>query len=157
MAASSSSPAPLPVPAHAPCWEEVIDDGHGDDDGVDDDDDDEFDVPYCASLSAALADAAPADEPPTSIVEVRLWRDGQEALGLVLDASNHVVALRPCTPAAAAFDEGRLHVGDQVLSVCGVGCSEQQRVGEVLRALGQKKVYELQLRRYAEPLAHLPS
>ena len=58
MAASSSSPAPLPVPAHAPCWEEVIDDGHGDDDGVDDDDDDEFDVPYCASLSAALADAA---------------------------------------------------------------------------------------------------
>ena len=157
MAASSSSPAPLPVPAHAPCWEEVIDDGHGDDDGVDDDDDDEFDVPYCASLSAALADAAPADESPTSIVEVRLWRDGQEALGLVLDASNHVVALRPCTPAAAAFDEGRLHVGDQVLSVCGVGCSEQQRVGEVLRALGQKKVYELQLRRSAEPPAHLPS
>ena len=76
----------------------MIDDGHGDDDGVDDDGDDEFDVPYCASLSAALADAAPADEPPTSIVEVRLWRDGQAALGLVLDASNHVVALRPGTP-----------------------------------------------------------
>ena len=160
MAASSSSPAPLPVTANAPCWEEVVDDGEGDDDGVDDDDDDDddkFDVPYSASLSAALAAAPPAEEPLTTVVEVRLWRDGQAALGLVLDASNHVVALRPCSPAAAAFDEGRLHVGDQVLSVCGAGCSEQQRVGEVLRALGPKKVYELQLRRYAEPPAHLPS
>ena len=141
-----------------------MDDGDGDDSGVgddddedDDDDDDEFDVPYSASLSAALAAASLAEEPSTTIVEARLWRDGQAALGLVLDASNHVVALRPCSPAAAAFDEGRLHVGDQVLSVCGVCCSEQQRVGEVLRALGPKKVYELQLRRYAEPPAHLPS
>ena len=157
MAASSSSPARLPVTANAPCWEEVVDDGDGDDDGVDDDDGDEFDVPYSASLSAALAAAPRAEEPSTTIVEVRLWRDGQAALGLVLDASNHVVALRPCSPAAAAFDEGRLHVGDQVLSVCGAGCSEQQRVGEVLRALGPKKVYELQLRRFAEPPAHLPS
>ena len=157
MAASSSPPAPLPVTAHAPCWEEVVDDGDGDDDGVDDDDDDEFEIPYSASLSAALAAAPTAEEPPSTTVEVRLWRDGQAALGLVLDASNHVVALRPCSPAAAAFDEGRLHVGDQVLSVCGVGCSDQQRVGEVLRALGPKKVYELQLRRYAEPPAHLPS
>ena len=157
MAASSSPPVPLPVTAHAPCWEEVVDDGDGDDDGVDDDDDDEFEIPYSASLSAALAAAPTAEEPPSTTVEVRLWRDGQAALGLVLDASNHVVALRPCSPAAAAFDEGRLHVGDQVLSVCGVGCSDQQRVGEVLRALGPKKVYELQLRRYAEPPAHLPS
>ena len=158
MAASSSPPAPLPVTAHAPCWEEVVDDGDGEDDGVDDDDnDDEFEIPYSASLSAALAAAPTAEEPPSTTVEVRLWRDGQAALGLVLDASNHVVALRPCSPAAAAFDEGRLHVGDQVLSVCGVGCSDQQRVGEVLRALGPKKVYELQLRRFAEPPAHLPS
>ena len=97
-----------------------MDDGEGDDDGVDDDDDDDddkFDVPYSASLSAALAAAPPAEEPLTTVVEVRLWRDGQAALGLVLDASNHVVALRPCSPAAAAFDEGRLHVGDQVLSI----------------------------------------
>eukprot|EP00964_Phaeocystis_antarctica_P155208 scaffold124253_cov39-Phaeocystis_antarctica.AAC.1 len=157
MAASSSPPVPPAVTAHAPCWEEVEDDGDGDDDGVDDDDDDEFEVPYSASLSAALAAAPPAEELPSTTVEVRLWRDGQAALGLVLDASNHVVALRPCSPAAAAFDEGRLHVGDQVLSVCGVSCSDQQRVGEVLRALGPKKVYELQLRRYAEPPAHLPS
>ena len=157
MAASSSPPAPLPVTAHTPCWEEVVDDCDCDDDGVDDDDDDEFEVPYSASLSAALAAAPTAEEPSSTTVEVRLWRDGQAALGLVLDASNHVVALRPCSPAAAAFDEGRLHVGDQVLSVCGVGCSDQQRVGEVLRALGPKKVYELQLRRYAEPPAHLPS
>ena len=162
MAVSSS--ACLPVAACAPCWKEVVDD-HNDDDGDGDDDDDdddenELDVPYSASLSASLADAPPAVAPPTAtdaIVEVRLWRDGQEALGLVLDATNHIVALRHGSPAAAAFDEGRLHVGDQILSVCGVGCSEQQRVGEVLRALGPKKVYELRLHRYAQPPAHLPT
>ena len=152
-----ASTACLPEGAITPCWEEV--DADEVDGGVpmSESDDDELDVPYSASLSAALAAAPPMVVPRITIVEVRLWRDGQAALGLVLDVSNHVVALRPGSPAAAAFDEGRLHVGDQVLSVCGIGCSEQRRVGELLRALGPKKVYELRLRRYAEPPAHLPT
>ncbi len=116
--------------------------------------DEEFEIPYSAALSAALAAAStPADRE----VEVRLWREGQGPLGLVLDATNYVVALRHGTPGAAAFDEGRLHVGDQVLSVCGVACSEQRRVGEVLRELGAKQVFDFRLRRSAEPPAHLPT
>ena len=66
-------------------------------------------------------------EPQT--VEVRLLRKGNERLGLVLDSSNVVVALRDATPAAMS---GEIFVGDVVLAVQGHLCSPERRVASYL-------------------------
>ena len=101
----------------------------------DDSDDELWEIPFSAD-----AEEVPVDE----TVEVRLFRRGDERLGLVLDAGNIIVALREGTPASAS---GELFVGDQILAVQGVACSEKRRVAQLLRELPDAPVYAFTVRR----------
>ena len=116
----------------------------GDDD---DDDDDGFadgEEVWEISFSTSVREKPPVDE----IVEVRLFRKGDERLGLVLDATNVVVALREGTPAAQS---GEIFVSDTVLAVQGVACSAERRVAQLLRELPDAAVYAFTIRRSLAP------
>ena len=95
-----------------------------------------WEIPYAESDREALLQ----DE----VLEVRLFRKGEERLGLVLDATNVVVALREGTPAAQS---AQIFVGDTVLAVQGVACSAERRVAQLLRELPDAAVYAFTVRR----------
>ena len=102
----------------------------------DDDDEEEWEIPFAAAGAAVM--------PDTQTLDVRLMRVGDERLGLVLDASNVIVALREGTPAARSTE---LHVGDTVLAVQGVACSPERRVAQLLRELPDTAAYVFTVRR----------
>ena len=95
-----------------------------------------WEIPFAADEE----EAPPQDE----TVEVRLLRKGSERLGLVLDSSNVVVALRDGSPAALS---GEIFVGDAILAVQGHLCSPERRVAQLLRELPDAAVYAFTLRR----------
>ena len=101
-----------------------------------DDDDDEWEIPFANEEEAAL--------PTSQTLDVRLTRQGEERLGLVLDAANVIVALREGTPAERSAE---LFVGDTVLAVQGVACSSERRVAQLLRELPDAAVYVFTVRR----------
>lgn len=106
-------------------------------DGDDEDDDeDQWEIPFAMELP----EAPNLDE----IVDVRLLRKADERLGLVLDASNVIVALRDDTPAARS---GGLFVGDTVLAVQGVACTAERRVAQLLRELPDAPTYVFTVKR----------
>lgn len=77
-------------------------------------------------------------------VDVKLFRKDGERLGLVLDEQNVVVALRDGTPAERS---GEIFVGDKVLAVQGVACTDDKRVAVLLRELPDAAVYTFTLKR----------
>ena len=114
--------------------------GDADDSGSSDE---EWEIPFSASGEAAPATAQE--------IEVRLPLKAGERLGLVLDAGNVVVALRPDTVAARSNE---ILVGDRVLAVQGEPCSAERRVAQLLRDLPQAAVYVLTLERALEAELH---
>ena len=111
----------------------VLEDNEGSDD--DDDDDDEWEIPYAEKEEGPETDA---------YLEVRLHREGNERLGLVLDEQNCVVMLREGTPAA---NSGEIEVGDEIVEVQGVAVSRERRVAMLLRDLPDAAVYALKIKR----------
>ena len=105
-------------------------------DGDDEEDEEEWEIPF------AMDSGAPTET--AEIVDVRIARKGNERLGLVLDETNVIVALREDTPAAASGD---LFVGDTVLAVQGVTCSLEKRVAQLLRELPDAATYVFTVRR----------
>ena len=101
-----------------------------------DDDDDEWEIPFAEDGRAAL--------PEVEMLDIRLTRRGDERLGLVLDESNVLVALREGTPAASS---GELLIGDTVVAVQGVACSAERRVAQLLRELPDAASFVFTVRR----------
>ena len=95
----------------------------------------QWEIPYSA------VEEKPPDD---TVVEVRLMRKGNERLGLVLDASNVVVALRPETPASLSCE---IFTGDQILAVQGIECTAEKRVAQLLRELPDAAVYAFTVKR----------
>jgi hypothetical protein len=83
-----------------------INEGRSGTNGADDDDDDEWEIPFAESESTPIE---------SEVLEIRLHKEGDERLGLVLDELNFVVMLRELSPAARS---GELEVGDEILEVC---------------------------------------
>lgn len=108
----------------------------GPDGDAEDEYEQEWEIPF-----ATEGPSAPITE---TIFDVRIPRKGDERLGLVLDASNVIVALREGTPAAAS---GEIFVGDTVLAVQGVACSTEKRVALLLRELPDAATYVFTVRR----------
>lgn len=112
----------------------VLEENEGED--VDEDDgDDEWEIPF----------AEKEEGPEThAVFEVRLHREGNERLGLVLDEQNCVVMLREGTPAARS---GEIEIGDQIMELQGVQVTPQRRVAVLLRELPDAAVYSLKIKR----------
>lgn len=130
---------------------EVNEGDHGEGNATDSDGDrEELEIPFLAT------EVAPLEELEK---EVRLHREGDEQLGLVLDASNVVVMLREDTPASRS---GQFEVGDHVVAVQGVEVNKERRVAMVLRELADAAVVVIRLRRairrkrYSDHLDHGP-
>ena len=113
----------------------VLEDNDGSDDDDDDDDDDEWEIPYAEKEEGPETD---------TFLEVRLHREGNQRLGLVLDEQNCVVMLRENTPAAIC---GEIEVGDEIVELQGVMVSRERRVATLLRELPDAAVYVLKIKR----------
>ncbi|KAL1520670.1 hypothetical protein AB1Y20_022240 [Prymnesium parvum] len=124
-----AKPTPEEVP-ELPELEENVGASDTDDDG-----EVQWEIPF-----AEREDAPETDE----VLEVRLRREGNERLGLVLDEENSVVLLREGTPASRC---GEIEVGDQILEVQGVEVTRERRVATLLRDLPEAAVYVLKIRR----------
>lgn len=103
----------------------------------------------------AIAAPAPAPTPlvspataTTYLEEVHIETgSSDDGLGLAFDASNFIVAMRPS--GAAAKSQELLQVGDQVVSVQGVGCSARKgrSAYDILRTLPRNGSYVFVVRR----------
>ncbi len=103
-----------------------------------DTDEDEVEVPYMPGR--------PPDE--THVIDVARPIGG--ALGLVLDETNTVVALREGSPAERC---ARFVLGDVVVGVNGVPVGADLRVGALLRSLPPSPTCSVEVRRAAVPRA----
>ena len=110
-------------------------------DAEDSDDEEEWEIPFAKSEE---------EQPDETIVDVRIIRKGNERLGLVLDETNVIVALREGTPAAHSGD---LFVGDEILAVQGIACSLEKRVAQLLRELPDVPTYVFTVKRALDATA----
>lgn len=94
-----------------------------------------WEIPFAEEVTS------PADY---EILDVRLWPEAGERLGLVLDEDNTVVMLREHSPAERC---GGLLPGDRVLALQGAPCSRERRVAQLLRELPDAAVYVLTIHR----------